>query len=280
MKFVGAHVSISGGVSNSPERATEIGANALGIFTKNQRQWKVPPLSDDEIERFKSELAKAKIEPEHVVVHDSYLINIGNPDVEKRKKSLDALLDETIRVERLGLVYLNFHPGSGMKEISEAETLTLIAEGVNEVLAQTKSAVLLLEATAGQGAHVGYQFEQLTTIIEKIDSKKRIGVCLDTCHIFVAGYDIRTPETYGETMKSFNKIVGLKYLKALHLNDAKNELGSRVDRHACLGEGHLDWQTFKNIMVDKRLDDIPMVLETPDKELWKEEVAALMAMAP
>ena len=279
MKYVGAHVSISGGVSTAPARAVEIGANALGIFTKNQRQWKAKDLTEEDIANFKSELGKSEIKPEHVVVHDSYLINIGNPDTEKRDKSMAALLDEVRRVEQLGLIYLNFHPGSGVGEIEESETITNIANGVNDIIEQTESAVLLLESTAGQGAHVGYRFEHLASIIELVKKKKRIGVCVDTCHMFAAGYDIRTKETFESAMSEFDKVVGFKYLKGMHLNDAKVEFESRRDRHESLGEGTIGWDAFEFIMKDPRFDDMGLVLETPVVDKWKDEVARLRKMA-
>ncbi len=277
MKYVGAHVSIAGGAATAPARAKDIGANAFGMFTKNQRQWRAKPLSDDEVARFHSGLAEAGICGEHVVVHDGYLINIGNPDPEKRLKSLTALADEAGRVERLGLTLLNFHPGSGMGMMDERETIKLIAEGVNTVLAGSKSAVLLIESTAGQGAHVGYRFEHLASLIELIEPTDRIGVCIDTCHIFAAGYDLRTDKSYERTMSAFDSIVGFARLRAVHLNDAKIEFESRRDRHESLGEGHLGWTPFELIMNDPRFDSIPMILETPQPDRWKTEIGRLFS---
>ncbi len=279
MKYIGAHVSISGGVETAPGRAEEIGANALGVFTKNQRQWKAKPLTDQSIEDFKTNLSDAGIKPEHVIVHDSYLINIGNPDEEKRRKSLDALLDEVQRVEQLDLVYLNFHPGSGLGKLDEDETVSLIAKGVREVLSESESAVLLIEATAGQGAHVGYKFEHLADIMEQAKGDNRVGVCLDTCHIFAAGYDLRSEEAYADTMDQFEKIVGFDSLKAIHVNDAKADLGSRLDRHDSLGEGTLGWQTFDHLLKDNRTDGVALILETPSPDKWRDEIARLFEMA-
>ena len=279
MKYIGAHVSISGGLAEAPPRATEIGANALGIFTKNQRQWKSKPLTDEEISAFTNALKQANIRPEHVIVHDSYLINIGNPDEEKRTKSLDALLDEARRVEQLGLVYLNFHPGSGMREITEDETNDLIAQGVNQVQAETENAILLLESTAGQGAHVGYRFEHLADIMEKVEKQDRIGVCVDTCHMFAAGYDIRTAETFAATFQEFDRVVGFDKLKGMHINDAKVDFESRKDRHDSLGEGTIGWDAFRFLMEDPRFDDVAMVLETPVVDKWKDEIAKLFEFA-
>ena len=278
MKYIGAHVSISGGVETAPGRGKEIGAKALGIFTKNQRQWRAPALTEDSIAKFKENLRDAQIDPDNVVVHDSYLINLANPDPAKREQSLNALLVEAQRVEQLGLTKLNFHPGSGLKELTEDETLKLIGEGIKTVLSKTTSAVLLIEATAGQGAHVGYKFEHLSRLIEDTDDKDRIGVCIDTCHIFAGGYDIRTPETYAATIDEFSNTVGLQYLKAIHINDSKVELASRRDRHEKIGQGHLGYDTFGHLLGDDRLDGLPFVLETPDPSVWAEEIQALYKM--
>lgn len=278
MKYIGAHVSISGGVETAPGRGTEIDAKALGIFTKNQRQWKAPPITEEAAAAFKTNLSAAAIEPNHVVVHDTYLINLGNPDKEKRAQSLNALIDEAKRVETLGLTLLNFHPGSGLKQIDESETVSFIAAGMRAALAETETAVLLIEGTAGQGAHVGYTFEHLAELIEHSGGGERIGVCLDTCHLFGAGYDLRSAEAYEKTMENFNKVVGLPRLKAMHLNDSKIELGSRKDRHEKIGEGLLGLEAFRNLMRDDRLDKLPFILETPDPEAWKKEIELLYSM--
>ncbi len=278
MKYVGAHVSISGGVETAPGRAKEIGAKALGMFTKNQRQWKSPPLTDETASAFTEALEKSGVAPEHVVVHDSYLINIGNPNSEKRKQSLDALIDEAKRVEKLNLTLLNFHPGSGVGKIKESETISLIADGMKAVLDDTENAVLLVEGTAGQGNHVGYTFEHLAQLLELSAGGKRVGICLDTCHLYGAGYDLRSSDAYDQTIRSFDSIVGLNRLKAIHLNDSKIELGSRKDRHEKLGEGYLGLEAFENIMADKRLNELPFILETPDPDSWAKEIETLYSM--
>lgn len=278
MKYIGAHVSISGGVETAPGRAQEIGAKALGIFTKNQRRWNASALTEDSISNFKKNLETSGIDPSLVVVHDSYLINIGNPDRGKRKQSLNALIDEAQRVEQLGLTLLNFHPGSGLKEQTEEETIALVGEGINTVLSETKSAVLLIEATAGQGAHVGYRFEHLSKLIENTEQKNRIGVCVDTCHIFAAGYDIRTAKTYAETIDGFDTIVGLEYLKAIHINDSKVEFSSRRDRHEKIGLGYLGLDAFNLLLNDNRLDGLPFILETPDSAAWADEIKTLYSL--
>lgn len=278
MKYVGAHVSTSGGVQNAPPNAQKIGARALALFTRNQRQWASKPLTDESISQFKENLAASGIAPAHVLPHDSYLINIGSPDKEVRKKSMDALYDETHRASQLAIPYLNFHPGSHLKQISEEECLKIIAEGVNEILSKTEGVALLIEGTAGQGSNVGYRFEHLATIIEQVEDKKRVGVCLDTCHTFAAGYDLRSPEAYEKSMDEFAKVVGFKYLKGMHLNDSKYDLGTKKDRHDGIGKGFLGLDAFKNVMNDSRLDDIPMILETNDPDRWAEEIKLLYDM--
>jgi len=275
MKFVGAHVSASGGVYNAPLNAKAIGAKAFALFTKNQRQWKAKPLDDKTIEKFKINLKESGIESKYVLPHDSYLINLGHPENDKRQKSLEAFIDEVKRCEQLGLDKLNFHPGSHLKKISEEECLDRIAEAMNITLNKTESVTLVIENTAGQGSNLGYKFEHLAYLIDKIEDKSRVGVCLDTCHTFTAGYDLRTKEAYDATMKMFDDIVGFEYLRGMHINDSKSPLGSRVDRHHSLGLGELGWDPFKFIMNDPRMDDIPLILETIDESIWAQEIQAL-----
>ncbi|MCK5197049.1 MAG: deoxyribonuclease IV, partial [Spirochaetales bacterium] len=231
MKYIGAHVSASGGVENAPLNAEAIGAKAFALFTKNQKRWVSPDLTEKSILEFRLNLDKAGISADMVLPHDSYLINLGNPEVEKRAKSLDAFIVEAKRARQLGLKFLNFHPGSHLGKIDPAACLDLISEGINSAISETESVIFVIETTAGQGNNVGYKFEHLADIIENIRDKSRIGVCIDTCHIFAAGYDIRTKEAYNKTMEQFDTIVGMKYLKGFHLNDAKSEFESRVDRH-------------------------------------------------
>ncbi len=279
MIHLGPHVSIAGGVQTAPQRAIELGANALGLFTKNQRQWSSKPLEPQEIAAFTSRLEESGIRSEHAVIHASYLINIGNPDPEKRRKSLDGLLDECTRAERLGLSLVNFHPGSGMGDLDEDETVSLIAEGCRSILEQTTSAVLVLEATAGQGAHVGYRFSHLGEIVRRAGSPQRMGVCIDSCHIFAAGYDVRSAEAYARTMDEFEREVGFDRLVAIHLNDSKSALGSRKDRHELIGDGTIGLAGLANFVCDPRLAKIPFVLETPDPDRWKEEIELLRTVA-
>ena len=278
MKFIGAHVSASGGVFNAPINATKIGAKAFALFTKNQRQWDGKALTQEDIARFKEELAKAEILPKHVLPHDSYLINLGHPDVEQRAKSLNAFIDEVRRCELLGLDKLNFHPGSHLKQFSEEECLHTISDSMNEVLRQTQNVTLVVENTAGQGSNLGYKMEHLSFLMENSIDKERVGVCIDTCHLFTSGYDIRDEQSYKQTFEKFDTIVGFKYLKGMHLNDSKPDLGKRVDRHDSLGRGKLGLEPFRLMINDVRFDDIPLVLETIDDSLWAQEIALLYSL--
>ena len=275
MKYVGAHVSASGGVYNAPINATLIGAKAFALFTKNQRQWAAKPLETKDIDKWFKELEKSGIQTKHILPHDSYLINLGHPEAEARAKSFDGFVHEIQRCEILKLDRLNFHPGSHLRKISEEECLNNIADSMNRAIEITKDVKLVIENTAGQGSNLGYKFEHLAYIIDKIEDKNRVGVCIDTCHMFTAGYDIRTREAYDKTWNEFDAIVGRKYLMGMHINDSKPDLGSRVDRHDSLGVGKIGWDAFKFIMNDERMDDIPLVLETINEEIWAQEIQAL-----
>ena len=275
MKYVGAHVSASGGVFNAPINAMAIGAKAFALFTKNQRQWAAKELDTKTIDKWFKELEKSGIQAKHILPHDSYLINLGHPELEARAKSFDGFVHEIQRCEILKLDRLNFHPGSHLRKISEEECLNNIAESMNKAIDITKDVKLVIENTAGQGSNLGYKFEHLAYIIDKIEDKSRVGVCIDTCHMFTAGYDIRTREAYDKTWNEFDAIVGREYLMGMHINDSKPELGSRVDRHDSLGVGKIGWDAFKFIMNDERMDDIPLVLETINEEIWAQEIQAL-----
>ncbi|WP_345993315.1 deoxyribonuclease IV [Sulfurimonas sp. HSL-1716] len=278
MKYVGAHTSASGGVFNAISHAQSIGAKAFALFTKNQRRWDAKPLDTQTIDKFKKLLEQSKIFPRHVLPHDSYLINLGHPEDEKREKSMEAFLDEVKRCEILGLEKLNFHPGSHLKQIDEEICLNRIADAMNMTLNKTSGVSLVLENTAGQGSNLGWKFEHLAYIIDKVEDKGRVGVCLDTCHMFTAGYDIRTREAYDITMAQFENIVGFKYLKGMHLNDSKPALGSHVDRHDSIGKGKIGLDAFKFIMNDERMDDIPLILETIDESIWAQEIKLLYSL--
>lgn len=277
-KFVGAHVSASGGVFNAPLNAMAIGAKAFALFTKNQKQWAAKPLDEETIALFRANLAKSGILPKHILPHDSYLINLGHPEEDKRLKSLEAFIDEVNRCSQLGLDRLNFHPGSHLKQISEEECIDRIAMSMNEALSVTNGVTLVIENTAGQGSNLGWRFEHLGAIIERIEDKSRVGVCIDTCHMFTAGYDIRTREAYDATWAEFDRIVGFNYLKGMHINDSKPDLGSHVDRHDSLGKGKIGLEAFGFIMNDSRMDDIPLVLETIDETIWAHEIELLYSL--
>ena len=275
MKYVGAHVSASGGVYNAPINAMAIGAKAFALFTKNQRQWTAKPLETKDIDRWFKELEKSAIQTKHILPHDSYLINLGHPETDARAKSFDGFVHEIQRCEILKLDRLNFHPGSHLRKISEEECLNNIADSMNRAIDITKDVKLVIENTAGQGSNLGYKFEHLAYIIDKIEDKSRVGVCIDTCHMFTAGYDIRTREAYDKTWNEFDSIVGRKYLMGMHINDSKPDLGSKVDRHDSLGLGKIGWDAFRFIMNDERMDDIPLVLETINEEIWAQEIQSL-----
>lgn len=278
MKYIGAHVSASGGVENAPLNAAEIGAKAFALFTKNQRQWKSAPLTKDSIRLFRENCEKHGYQPFQVLPHDSYLINLGHPEHEGLEKSREAFLDEMQRCEQLGLDRLNFHPGGSLGKISEEECLLRIAESINIALGKTKGVIAVIENTAGQGSNLGWKFEHLRFIIDHVEDKSRVGVCVDTCHSFAAGYDLSTPESFKAVFSHFDEVIGFGYLKGMHLNDAKKGLGSRVDRHDSLGKGTLGIEVFRWLMNDPRFDYMPLILETPDEEIWKEEIRLLYSL--
>ncbi|MGX9518429.1 deoxyribonuclease IV [Vibrio mediterranei] len=274
-KFIGAHVSAAGGVDNVPQRANEIGANAFALFTKNQRQWVAKPLTDEVIQRFKSECQKYGFRAEQILPHDSYLINLGAPELDKLEKSRAAFIDEMERCQQLGLTLLNFHPGSHLKKLSESDCLDRIAESINLAHQEVPDVIAVIENTAGQGTNLGWRFEHLAHIIDKVEDKSRVGVCLDTCHTFTAGYDLRTKEACEHTFAEFDRIVGMHYLRAMHLNDSKIPLGGKVDRHHSLGKGEIGWACFEYIMQDQRFDSIPLILETIEPTIWPDEIQQL-----
>lgn len=275
MKYIGAHVSTTGGLHKAPANANAIKANAFALFTKNQMQWMAKPLTDGEIKAFKEACEKYGYGAGQILPHDSYLINLGSPNEEGLQKSRGAFVEEMKRCEQLGLDRLNFHPGSHLKEISIDECLKRVAESINIALDKSKGVTAVIENTAGQGSNVGFAFEHLAAIIDGVEDKERVGVCIDTCHAFAAGYDLSTELGFCQVFDEFEKIVGFKYLKGMHLNDAKKAVGSRVDRHSSIGEGMLGIVPFKMIMEDKRFDGIPLIMETPKPEIWEEEIEML-----
>ena len=279
MKYIGAHVSAAGGVENAPLNAHNIGAKAFALFTKNQKQWVASPLSEKSIELFRQRCEEYGFKAAHILPHDSYLINLGSPDPEGLEKSRTAFLDEMQRCEQLGLNRLNFHPGSHLNKISPDECLLKIAESINMTLDKTSGVTAVIENTAGQGTNLGYTFEQIAQIISQVEDKSRVGVCIDTAHTLAAGYEIRTKNGFEETFRSFDEIIGFRYLKGMHINDSKKDLATHVDRHDNLGKGLMGMDTFNFIINDSRFDDIPLILETPDEERWADEIKLLYSLA-
>lgn len=275
MKYFGAHVSTSGGVENAPLNASQIGAKAFALFTKNQRQWVAPKVTDAAAAAFKENCAKLGFDANIILPHDSYLINLGHPEEEALNKSRSAFTDEMERCMALGLKKLNFHPGGTLGAISVDECLVRVAESINIALSKTEGVIAVIENTAGQGTNVGHRFDHLASIIEHVEDKSRVGVCLDTCHTFAAGYGLKTFEECVKTFEEFETVVGFKYLQGMHLNDSMKPLGSHVDRHQSLGEGELGLEVFKFIAADSRFDNMPLCLETPNSEMWQSEIEML-----
>ena len=277
--YIGAHVSAAGGVENAPLNAEKIGANAFAFFTKNQRRWDAKPLTAKNVALFKERCASLGFSPEQILPHDSYLINLGHPENDALTKSRLAFIDEMRRCQRLGLKYLNFHPGSHLRVLSEAECLQRIAESINHAIEETDDIVAVIETTAGQGSNLGYKFSQVAQIIDAVNDKKRVGVCIDTCHIFAAGYPLNTRSECEQTFQNFSDLIGFQYLCGMHLNDSKIALGGRVDRHHSLGQGEIGLEVFKYIMQDQRFRGIPLILETIDQTVWPEEIQMLRSFA-
>ncbi len=279
MKKIGAHVSASGGVSNAPINAAKIGADAFAFFTKNQRQWSSKPLELKEVDNFHNACEAHQIDINNILPHDSYLINLGHPEREKLKKSRNAFVEEMSRCEQLNLTKLNFHPGSHLTQIDEDVCLNLISESINIALDKTESVTAVIENTAGQGSNMGYRFEHLATIIDGVEDKTRVGVCIDTCHAFAGGYDLSTYESTHNVFNEFDKTIGFKWLKGMHLNDSKKKLGSRVDRHQSIGKGEIGMEAFRFILQDPRFNNIPLILETTDSSIWEQEIIMLRELA-
>ncbi len=260
--LLGAHMSMAGGYYKAVEAAHAVGCDCVQLFTKNNNQWKGKELTDVDAERFQASLAELGIA--HPISHDSYLINLGSPKEELWKKSIDALVIELQRAEKLGIPYVVAHPGA-FTTSSEEAGIAKIAQGLDEVHSQTPDikARILLETTAGQGSNLGWRFEHLGDIISGVRDPDRLGVCFDTCHVFAAGYAMETKKEYLATMRQLDKAVGCDCVKAFHLNDSLKPLGSRVDRHAAIGEGELGLEPFRHLLADRRFNKVPMYLETP-----------------
>lgn len=278
MKFIGAHVSVQGGVSNAPLNAKQIDAKAFALFTGYNTRWNSKPISDEEAALFKENCRILGFTPDVILPHDNFLINLGSPDSKKLAMSRKSFLEEMQRCEKLGLSMLNFHPGSHLGEMDEEACLDLIAESINLTLDKTGGVAAIIETTAGQGTNLGHRFEHIARIIDAVEDKSRVGVCLDTCHSYSAGYDLATEEGYLQTWTYFDDIIGAGYLRAIHLNDDKRELGSRIDRHESLGKGTLGEDFFRRFVNDPRFDSMPIILETPDPDIWKQEIAWLYSL--
>ena len=275
MKFIGPHVSISGGVENAPVNAAKLNASGFAMFTKNQRQWSAPPISAESAEKFKANCRQHGYTPDMILPHDSYLINLGQPDPVKRANAVKAFIDELERCRTLGLTMLNFHPGSHLKLVSESEGCELIARSVRTALNEVPDVCAVFENTAGQGSNLGYSFEQLALMLETVGMPGRVGVCIDTCHACAAGYDLASEEGFEKCFADFDRLIGLPMLRGMHLNDSKGVTGGKLDRHDSIGHGSLGNETFERMMKDTRFDNIPIILETIDDTIWKQEIAQL-----
>lgn len=278
MKYIGAHVSSEQGVSHAPLNAHLIGAKSFALFTRNPSRWTSKAIPSAEAEAFRENCATYGYTPDVILPHDSFLINLGSPDADKLEKSRKAFLDEMRRCEQLGLTMLNFHPGSHLRELETDACLDLIAESVNMILDKTSGVKAVIENTAGQGSNLGCTFEQIAHIIDRIEDKDRVGVCIDTCHAYTSGYDMVSQEAYDKTWRDFDSVIGMKYLCGMHLNDTMKNLGSKIDRHASLFTGNLKEEFWRRLMNDPRMDGIPLILETPNEEIWSEEIRQLYAM--
>ena len=280
MKLIGVHVSSQPDISAAPAEAHSLGARAFACDLFDATDFKRPPLDDAVADRFIAECLRYGYGPDSILPHSSFMINFGNPDKRKNAMSRKIFIDEMRRCRRLGITMLNFHPGAHLKSIEPSECLTLIADSINRCLEVTDGVKVVIENTAGQGTALGYTFEQLAAIIDKVEDKSRVGVCIDSCHAFAAGYDMATPEGYDAVWADFDAAVGFGYLSAMHLNDALRPLGSKIDRHAPMGRGYIGEAFFRQLMADPRFDGMPLILETPEPELWRDEIAALYAMIP
>lgn len=278
MKYIGAHVATSKGVSSAPLNAHNIGAKAFALFTRNPSRWASKPITDSEARLFRRRCEEYGYSPDIILPHDSFLINLGSPDEEGLEKSRIAFMDELRRCELLGLKLLNFHPGSHLRKMEIDDCLDRIAESINVCLSQSEGVKAVIENTAGQGSNLGFSFAQIARIIDGVDDKERVGVCIDSCHAFAAGYNLAERNGYEAMWHEFDELIGLKYLSGMHINDSKKGLGSKVDRHESVGKGMIGEMFFKMMMNDPRLDNIPLILETPNEEIWPEEIEWLYSL--
>lgn len=279
MKHIGAHVSTADGIQLAPLEAAAIGAKAFAILTGSRDKWISPPVADEVAEAFRNNCHELGYEPRYILPHANLLINLGGSDRRKLALSRKALEEELNRARALGLTMVNVHPGSHLKLLEIPACLDRIAESVNVVLSKTEGVTVVLENTAGAGTQVGFTFEQLAAILDKVEDKERVGVCIDTCHLFSAGYDFSTPEGYKKTWDDFADTIGFERLRGIHLNDDARACGSHIDRHASIGRGTIGMEFFRLFMADARFDAVPVILETPDPLLWAQEIALLYSLA-
>lgn len=272
VKYIGAHISALGGVEKVLERAHNLKATAISFFVKNQLRWVSPPLKHVSIIKFKEKCLKYKYNSNQILPHASYLINLGHPNLDQLEKSRNCFIDELHRCRQLDLIFLNVHPGSHLYKTSVNDCLKRISESINLALEKIRGITVVIENTSGQGSNVGYKFEHLAMIIDNVQDKTRIGICLDTCHLFSAGYDLRTIQDCLNTFSLFDKIVGLKYLKGIHLNDSKGDFNSHIDRHHSLGWGNIGILAFIWIAKNKNFSNIPIILETINPKIWDQEI--------
>lgn len=275
MKYIGAHVDSGSDLSLAPTIAASLGARAFALNITDPAKWHAPEISEKTAEAFKENCARYGFESKHILPHARFVVNLGSPESYKLKLSRESMIEEVKMAHSLGLTLLNFHPGSHLKKISEAESIARVAESINIILDKTEGVALVIENTAGQGSNLGYSFEQIASMIASVEDKNRVGVCIDTAHAYAAGYNLASEGSYHDCWTRFGDIIGFEYLRGMHINDSLKPLGSRVDRHASIGAGFIGEACFRNIMQDSRLDDIPLILETPDPSIWQQEVAKL-----
>ncbi len=275
MKYIGAHIEVDDNIASIPLLATQLGATAFSFCPVDARRWSSPAYGEADVEAFKESCLAHGFDSSMILPHASLLLNLCSPDSRKLKLSRVSLADQMSRCRRLGLTILNFHPGATMKEMSESDATKLAAQSINYALERSEGVTAVIENTAGQGSNIGYDFEHLAEIIDGVEDKSRVGVCIDTCHASAAGYDMSTAEGYDDVWAQFDNIVGLGYLRGMHINDAMRPAGSRIDRHAPIGQGTIGSDFFAMLMADQRLDGIPMILETPDPSLWHIEIGWL-----
>jgi deoxyribonuclease-4 len=278
MKYVGAHVPAQGGVQIAPLNAKGIRARAFALFTRNPRRFRPDPLTAQTVEEFRRNMAECGFLPEHVLPHAGYLLNLSHADRSQRRATALVLREEMERCAELGLKYLNTHPGVRTGESSEADCIGWIADAVNRALEATKGVTAVLETTAHRSG-IGTRFEHLAAIIARIEDRQRVGVCFDTCHVFAAGYDVRAAAAFGQTLAAFDRVIGLPYLRAVHLNDSKYEFATHGDRHECIGKGKIGKACFEFLMRDPRFENIPLILETPEPDRWAGEIRTLYRFA-